>query len=276
MDDRMPAYNSRLASCMRSESDKCLLCKEDLSTQRNSHTIPKFFGQGLFYGTLPKHSLLLTKEGKMQKVQDTLKEDYLFCPTCEKGFNTLETYCSLRLERYNDLRFSSQFQHYKFGDFEYFDCIEINIKVFNLFIYSIVWRVSISDNYGFLGFKLPVSEEEKLRLVLKETSSKSQEDLFGKIDQMTSLPEHSHVIIRPSKKLRPPSSMLSAASYNDIIHQVHLVDYVLFYLTTRTILTQRFELIDNNRVDGFVHIGLTKIDDWKKFNKTMINEATKL
>ena len=261
---------------MRSESDKCLLCRANSSTQKSSHIIPKFFGQGLFYGTSPKHSLLLTKEGKRQKVQDTLKEDYLFCSGCEKGLNILETYCSLRLGRYNDLRFSSQFQHYKIGDFEYFDCKEINIKVFNLLIYSIVWRISISENYGFLGFKLPISEEEKLRIILKETSSKSQEELFRKIDHMISLPEHRHVIIRPSKKLRPPSSMLSAASYNDIIHQVHLVDYVLFYFTTRTILTQRFELIDNNRIDGFVRIGLAKIDNWKNFNKTMINEAIKL
>ena len=149
----------------------------------------------------------------------------------------------------------------------------MRLRIFNLFIYSIVWRVSISNNYGFLGFKLSFSEEEKLRLMLKEYSSQSQKELFVKIDKIKSLPEHSHVIIRPIKKLRPPASMLSAASYNEIIHQIHLVDYVLIYQTNRDILTERFKEIDNNRFVGFVRVGITKKTNWEDFNRNMIKEA---
>jgi hypothetical protein len=260
---------------MRGPTDNCLLCGDKNASKKSSHIIPKFFGQGLFFGTKPKHSLLLTKDGKREKVQDIMKEDHLFCPDCEKGFSILETYCSLRLDRYNELRYSSQYQHFKHSDFEFFECKKIDLRVFNLFIYSIVWRVSICNNYGFLGFKLSSIEEEKLRFILKEFTSLTQEELFVKIDKIGSLPEHSHVIIRPDKKLRPPTSMLSAASYNEFIHQIHLVDYVLIYFTNRAIITERFKEMDNNRLVGFVRIGVTNKTKWEDFNRNMFKEAIK-
>ncbi len=186
-----------------------------------------------------------------------------------------ETYCALRLERFNNPRFSNQFEIHSIGDFKYFECKSLDIKIFNLFIYSIVWRISISENYAFRGFKLAFPEEEKLRLLLKNYTQSNQEELKNVLIHLNELPDHSHVIIRPKVKVRPPTSMYSAASYNDYLHQVHLVDYLHIYNTKRELLTDRLSLIDNNRPNGLVRVGIVEKERWKSFNTEMVKEAIK-
>lgn len=260
---------------MRTPTDICLLCEKNKSIQKNSHIIPKFFGQGLFYGTSPRHGLSIDKTGKREKVQDILKEDYLFCPECEAGLSIFENYCILRLDRFNDIRYFNKFKKVKRGEFEYFECKELDIRIFNLFIYSIVWRVSISESYAFGGFKLPKVEEEKLKVILKEFIKPNQRELIYELDKLKSLPIHSHVIIRPIKKLRPPTAMLSAASRDEWLHEMHLVDYIIFYITDREKLVDGFKEIDNNNLENQVRVGLTSPDIWKNYNFDLIRKAFK-
>jgi hypothetical protein len=260
-------------NAMRHPTDKCILCEDKESSQKKSHIIPKFFGTGIFENATPRKGIAWFKNGKTKKVQDIIKEDYLFCPECEKCFSILETYCSLRLERYNSIRYKSNYYRINEGVYEYIESRDIDIKVFNLFIYSIVWRASISNNFGFAKFKLNSEDEEKLRQVLKEFSSVSQSELFLKLMDLKILPNHNHIVFRPEKKLRPPQSMLSAASISEWYHQIHLVDYVLIYLTDGQKLVDRLKKLDNNRLDGFVRIGIIERLAWRNFNFDMLREA---
>ena len=120
---------------------------------------------------------------------------------------------------------------------------------------------------------MQIAEEEKLRVILKQYSSSKQNDLFNSISNLKILPEHSHVIFRPVKKLRPPVSMLSAGSYNDWMHQIHLVDYVLIYLTDNSQLINELRIIDNNRVENLVRIGIVDKESWESFNFKMIDNV---
>lgn len=260
---------------MRTPTDICLLCEKNKSIQKNSHIIPKFFGQGLFYGTSPRHGLAIDKTGKRKKVQDILKEDYFFCPECEAGLSIFETYCILRLDRFNDIRCFNKFKKVKRGEFEYFECKELDIRIFNLFIYSIVWRVSLSESYAFGGFKLPKEEEEKLKVILKQFIKPNQRELIDELYKLKSLPIHSHVIIRPNRKLRPPSAMLSAASRDEWLHEMHLVDYIIFYITDREKLVDGFKEIDNNNLENQVKVGLTTPERWRSYNFELINKVIK-
>jgi hypothetical protein len=194
---------------MRKPTDRCLLCEKDDSSKKNSHIIPKFLGKGIFEGSETNYGISIDKKGNIQKIQDIIKEDFLFCPTCEKKFGVLETYCALRLERFNQVRYSKNFRRYKNGEFEYIDCLDIDNNIFNLFIYSIVWRVSVSNNYAFGGFKLSSNNEKKLRVILNSHLETTQQELMISIEDMKVLPDHSHVMIRPDKKMRPPNSMMS-------------------------------------------------------------------
>ena len=135
--------------------------------------------------------------------------------------------------------------------------------------------MSISNHYGFLKFKLPTQKEEELRKVLKEYIVPTQNALIDKLKELKELPNHSHVMIRPNKKLRPPSSMLSGASINDCIHQLHLVDYLIFYITDQDRLVKGFRELDNNNLDKLVRIGLTNPQMWESFNFDLINKMMK-
>lgn len=260
---------------MRTAKDLCRLCEEHEATQKNSHLIPKFFGEGLFHGTKPRHSISIEKSGKRQKVQDTIKEDFLLCPRCENGLSIFETYCSIRLRRFNDLRYFNKFEKFKKGDFEYFESKELDIKIFNLFIYSIVWRISVSESYAFGGFKLPIAEEEKLKSLLRKFIESSQATLLARLDELQVVPNHGHVMVRPKKNLRPPNAMLSAASMNGWLHEVHLVDYILFYSTDKKRLKDSLKELDNNNLNSRVKVGLSSSESWKSYSDMMINSALK-
>ncbi len=257
---------------MRQPTDTCLLCKREKATKRKSHLIPKFFGKGIFVGSKPRHGIMWSKDGKTEKVQDIIKEDYLFCPNCEQSFSVLETYCSRHLERFNNVRYANKYNRFKRGDFECFDCKELDIKIFNLFIYSIVWRVSVSSNFAFQNFKLPELDEEEIRIVLNTIIKPRQTDLLNNLINLRALPNHSHVLIRPKKKLNPPSSMLSGASYDESVHQLFLVDYVMFYVTNKEKLVEVFNEIDNNRLEGLVKIGLTDPTKWENYNYDVMSK----
>jgi len=260
---------------MRTPTDICLLCEKNKSIQKNSHIIPKFFGQGLFYGTSPRHGLAIDNTGKREKVQDILKEDYLFCPECEAGISIFENYCILRLERFNDISYYKKFKRVKRDEFEYFECKELDIRIFNLFIYSVVWRVSICESFVFGSFKLPMVEEEKLKVTLKEFIKPNQGELIDELNKLKALPNHSHVIIRPNKKLRPPAAMLSAVSRDEWLHELHLVDYIIFYLTEKEKIVDGLLEIDNNNLVGKVRVGLTSPETWKNYNSDLISKAFK-
>lgn len=107
---------------MRTSSDLCSLCMSRHADQQNSHIIPKFFNEGLFYRTKPRHTLLVSRDKSRIKVQDTFKEDFLLCSECEKGFSVLETYCSLRLGRIGSYGFFNHFTRFINKNFEMISC----------------------------------------------------------------------------------------------------------------------------------------------------------
>jgi hypothetical protein len=213
---------------------------------------------------------MLDKAGGRRKIQDIIKEDYLLCPECEKGISIVESYTSLRLERFNNLRYFQDYQLFKHGSFEFFECLKLDNKVFNIFIYSIIWRVSISESYSFKSLKLDQEDQEKLRSVLEKYIYSSQEELFSNLKDFNVITGHSHVLIRPRKKLRPPNSMLSCASRDNQVHQFHLVDYLLFYFTKDFKIEDNLLHINNNLNDRLVRVGLSNPNIWGSFNYDMM------
>lgn len=260
---------------MRNSTDLCQLCNERPSNKRNSHLIPKFFGKGIFDGANPRIGIQILENGNSSKVQDTIKEDYILCADCEKGFAIYETYCALRLDRFDNVRFKEKFKRFRKGEFQYFECFDLNIKIYNLLIYSIVWRLSISQHYAFERFKLTNEDEEQLRSILFRYTSNTQSELIDKLNSLKELPCHSHVMIRPINKIRPAKSMLSAASIDDSIHQLHLVDYLVFYVTNRHKLVTLFKEIDNNTIERNVKVGLTEPSLWSEFYCVLMNKMWK-
>lgn len=250
----------------------CQLCREKVASQKNSHIIPKFLGKKLFAGTKPRFSWLMSSDGTLKKVQDTPKEDHLICQNCEKGLNIYETHCSNQLSKYDDLsyRTNNNFVNIKIGEMDCFYPRNLDILIFNLFIYSIVWRVSVSKSDVFKNFKLSDENEEILRTLLSKYSSFSQNELMVKLKSLNQLPSHCHFIMRPIKKLKTPNSGLYLKKIDENFYHLGLVDYSLYYYTDKLAVFPGFESLDNNRLEGFVIIGLLPEEVWRDSNYTII------
>lgn len=98
----------------------------------------------LFEATTPRHSIEIQRNGKWKKIQDTPKENFIFCKNCEKRLEFLETFISRKItsiNNYNNLK--NDFNLIENGTNKILKCLKISPIGFKLFIYSIVWRTSI-------------------------------------------------------------------------------------------------------------------------------------
>ena len=151
------------------EYQNCLICHSNSATKRNSHLVPSFIiakicsydGSGkrdkevlfsfdynsvnLYLGQLPDTKIEelinnneLTEERINQLKENPVSLDYIFCPKCE-----------FHLSKYLE----SPYSHYLNQQGE----LEPHIAYF--FWLSIVWRMSISNLFGF---KLPIELENKI------------------------------------------------------------------------------------------------------------------
>ena len=221
---------------------------------------------------MPRHTVLFSSDGRQNKVQDTPKENNLICKDCEKGFNLYETFCAFRLKRFDALRYRTPkyYRNFKIGSYDCFTSIDLNIKIFNLFIYSIIWRASAADSDVFKNFKLLKKDEEILRHILKQYTSINLQELQKKLDSCNDLPAHRHFIFRPNKKLRTPDSGLYLRSITENFHHLGLVDYGLFYYTDKNEVFPGFEHFNNNRLEGEIIIGLLPENVWRETNFSII------
>lgn len=170
---------------MRKANDICLLCRENNSNQTNSHILPKFMTTTLFATSNGNRGFYNSSDKVKQApqvVQDGDKENYILCQDCEKYFSILENYISLNFyRRFQDIRFSKQFiiSKTKLGLEKV--CKEVDSIIFRLFIYSIIWRSSVSNSKTFKNFKLKQNEEELLRESLLKFRNFNQKELLSDI-----------------------------------------------------------------------------------------------
>jgi hypothetical protein len=104
-----------------------------------------------------------------EKIQDSPKEDFIFCSECEAKFSIIERYVANAFyNKYNNPSFLSEFPVVKGVDdgFDVMLAENVNPIMFKLFIYSLLWRASISSHPVFSTFKLKATDAENLRMLL--------------------------------------------------------------------------------------------------------------
>jgi len=104
---------------------------------------------------------------------DTAKEKYLLCEDCErKRLGSLDTYIFEHFyRRYRNPYFAADFVTVPRstthpGELDLLACKSLNVGMFKLFIYSLVWRASISSLPGYRYFRLSDHTAEVLRRTL--------------------------------------------------------------------------------------------------------------
>jgi hypothetical protein len=157
---------------MRKPIDICLLCQANFSTKTKSHIYPKFISTN-FLGNkgTPRRGFDLSSDkildGKPKIIQDAPKEDYILCEECEAYFSVLEGISSDTF-----INWQTKVEHGEYtlnhviDGLDIVECNTADKATMYLLIYSIFWRVSVSEIDLFENIKLVPDFEEELRTTL--------------------------------------------------------------------------------------------------------------
>lgn len=181
----------------RTPQDECLLCKNRLASKRNSHIFPRFWVRTILGDANQKQAYTVGSATARlgQKIQDSPKEDYILCPECESRFGVLERYVANSF--YNPFKSSGVSKDFPLqitadDELDKLFAPNVNSVMFKLFIYSLVWRASISNHPVFENFKLSAVDEESIRQIidsfLKDSEAETLDYIAANLSQFKSLP----------------------------------------------------------------------------------------
>lgn len=257
--------------CMN--TDKCLLCLINDPNKRNAHIVPKFLTKGLFSIEHHRKTIAIHKTGKSKFHQGTPKEDFILCGNCEKRIEVIETELAPIIKKlHNYSKFPNEFEHVVRGQMEYLRCISVDASLYNLFFYSIIWRLSVSklESYGTL--KLPANVEENIRCFLHDNLCISKSELAIKMKKEIRSPNYHFVLIKPKVKTDPPGGMLSAHSYNENEHLITLVDFILFFFVNDQVIKPPLKPITNS-IDNVFLVGIGENNHWIELNSMLYHQV---
>jgi hypothetical protein len=228
--------------------------------------------KGLFDQTEPRHALSIDKQGRGRKVQDTPKEDFILCKTCEKRIEILETHFARVIDGIHAYRSLPQkFKLWQIGTQQFIECEEIHPTLLKLFLYSLIWRASISSLFELLSFKLIKQDEENLRNFLNSNLATNKTLLFTSLNSITDVPLYHSCIIKPKDKSASSRGIFSISSMSDTAHVLLLIDFAIFFYTDETSIGDvlgRFSNKQNTKV--IVTLGDT--EPWLDLNRLFVSK----
>jgi hypothetical protein len=249
----------------------CKLCSSEKADKKNSHIIPKFLGKRLFANFPNRHLIVYSRDkNKIEKEQDTPKEDFILCYSCEKRFELLETYFSRRLtELFSFSLHPKKFQLDSIQNQEFIRC-NFRPDLFLLFIYSLIWRSAISRLAIFKDYNLPSPVEEHIRNILNINIGYNQKDMLNNA-------------FVPMKELNPAICVIKAKEYNDetlgiiLAYQtspnaylLFISEFIIFFypnIELAEFAHKYFTLNENNQV----LIPLATTDQWKDLKQIIFD-----
>ena len=152
---------------MRKPTDQCLLCKAAQSSKTNSHILPRFISTGFMKQAGKGNKGFEIGGDKPITVQDSPKEDYILCDSCEAYFAVLEGYAAGSFKNWKDKIKDGSYSKRKIvDDLEIVSCNSANPNAVRLLIYSMFWRAGISSHGIFNGYSPRSELMESLRQIL--------------------------------------------------------------------------------------------------------------
>lgn len=258
----------------------CHLCKGRSADKKNSHIIPKFMCKSLFQSDDIKpnqkvKALSIQYGGKSNKEQDSPKEDHILCSDCESRFGKLEDYFARRIEEIHGyLKYPEDYKLFSTGGQEYLLCENIHPSLFKLFIYSLVWRASISKLKEFKTFKLLENVEEEIRIFLDTNLYNDQKLLLASLDHIAYVPQYHSCLIKPKERSEHSRGILSVNNMTVFSHILLLVDFGLFFYTDETSIGNVLRRYSNKQNQKVI-ITLGELEPWLGLNQITVSKLFK-
>jgi hypothetical protein len=200
------------------------------------------------------------------------KEDNILCKTCEKRIEILETYFARIIEEIHSYKnLPEKFTVLNLGTQQYLECNHLHPTLFKLFLYSLVWRASISNLFEYLPFNLNKHEEEKIRDLLNSNLSIKKASLLKALDKIDNIPLYHSCIIKPKEKSATSRGIFSIASMSDTSHILLLIDFAIFFYTDEISIgnvLQRF----SNKQNKKVLVALGETEPWLDLNQLYLSK----
>jgi hypothetical protein len=230
--------------------------------------------KGLFEDTKPRHSIALNRKGQAKKLQDTPKENHLFCTNCEKKFEIIETYFAKKtIDIHNYINLKDKIDLKFISNHQYLVCNHITPTLFKLFIYSLIWRASISNLEEFNRFNIEKKIEEELRVFLDSNLKETNKELLYQISQIEKYPKYHFCLIKPKRKAANSRGILTAFNTSETSYILVLVDFLIYFFQDENISTS-FKLYSNKQNEKVI-IALGEIEAWNELNLLIVQKMLK-
>ena len=169
---------------MRKATDQCLLCQSEQSTKTNSHILPRFISTGFMKQPGKGNRGYQIGGDKHEVIQDSPKEDYILCESCEAYFSVVEGYAADTFKNWQDkIQKGEYLKEIIVDDLNVVSCQSSNPNAVRLLIYSMFWRAGISSHELFDGYSPRSELMESLRQILllfKSSNRKEFDDAIKK------------------------------------------------------------------------------------------------
>lgn len=249
----------------------CKLCKTRIANKKNSHIISKFLGKGLFTTIPHRYAIAFGKNGIKEKIQDTVKEDYIFCKSCEKRMELVETFFAKKLrEIYAYEQFEDKFRVSESKGQEYLEAQELHPNIYKLFFYLQAWRLSISKSGYYKNYKLDEEIEEKLRRFLDLNLQTTHKALIQNLDFCIEDPELLTCFIIPKQIDESTRGIYTAYQFYEESYILLALHFAFMLFTDAEKADDAYKLF-GNRFNETVKIALGNRDSWKGLNLEILN-----
>lgn len=249
----------------------CNLCKKEEAKQAKSHIIPKFLAKGLFEGNTPRYSLQI-KKGKRRRVQDTPKEDFILCPSCEERIALLENYFSRKIVAVHD--FNNRPKDFKIieeGPNLTLECRKINPTAFKLFFYSIFWRISISKLRHYDNFKLPSQIENEFGSFINTHLKSKHGDMMESFQTAVEVPNYHLVVFKPFVKNELSRGVFMSFQASEFLYVIFTPDLAAYLYTDDESIDFEMKHFSNYQNHSTL-ISLSSLEQWKRVNQNVIDK----
>jgi hypothetical protein len=256
----------------------CLLCQQNPATKKESHIVPKFICKDIFNEKNEAYMIDSTNMETDPKVaQDTPKEDYILCPECERYFEQLETYVSRNPLLYLwDTSKQDGFKTHFIGTEKIIECKETVTSLFNLFLYSIMWRLFISNHSFFRKVLIHKDTVESLRKSLLEFRSESISNIKEKaLATATDFLHSKYTFLTAEAFEDKTSNALCVMPGKGKPYKVMMGKYILIMSFFNNTTQESLEL-RNNTVPSNENIKIVVVnkDSWQDINVKFIANLT--
>ena len=252
----------------------CKLCLSNPAEQRNSHIIPRFFGVSLLTTPDGKRkgfqidSKTIQPGTKQKPMQDTPKEDFIVCMSCEKKISEWER--KFANEFFNKLKnpknAGESIELISPNGCKFRRVEEVDYKNLKLTLYSMLWRAYISSLPYFADLELSHETANMLRQVLHDEI------------EFVDIPA---IIIKASSDCDPTKNFIYASTCSEKEYILWANEYIIFFdFGSTNSPLKLFSDIAITEENG-VKIGILPFDIWDDIRNQIIdikimNEKQKL